>query len=111
MESMYDWLLHNVGNEGNYLTILNVHRSGDTLTQLDVMARTNAFQTVDLVITPTDAPAPATEKTELARYAFAGPDELIEWLETGSTDLADATSGLAVTVLQPTDGADSITFP
>ncbi|GAB3566524.1 hypothetical protein GCM10027578_15570 [Spirosoma luteolum] len=111
MESIYDWLLHNIGNEGNYLTILNTHRSGDTLTQLDVMARTKAFQPVDLLITPADAPAPATEKTELAHYTFAGPDDLIEWLATGSTPQTEATPALTVSVLQPADGADSITFP
>lgn len=123
METLYNWLLYNMGNEGNYLTILNVQRQpSDTgIDRLDVMARTSEFETVNLLIQPTDAPNTPTDepvqsdrRTLRASYHFTGDDQVITYLTEGRTNESAAgaeASGIRVSVLEPTDGTSEITFP
>lgn len=123
MVMIYNWLLHNTGNEGNYLTILNVQRQTDgaAIARLDVMARTKDFGIVNLLIQPArQANASAAESGELAgrapkeTYYFADENQVIAYLADGQTDESAAAtdaSGIYVAVLEPADDTGGLTFP
>ena len=123
METLYNWLLHNTGNEGNHLTILNVHRQTDdddaSIAQFAVMARTGDFEIVNLLIHPiSETNLPAAETDELTgrtvkqTYYFADEDQVIAYLAEGQTNDATAnSSGISVLVFEPGDNSDGLTFP
>ncbi len=120
MQTTYEWLLHNVGNEANYLTILNVHQQTNDVgvSRIDVMARTKDFKGINLVITPEDTDNGAgrtqegtAEESILASYLFSTEESVIAYLSAGqATDTDTAGSGIRVLVLDSADGAGEITF-
>lgn len=118
MKTTYEWLLHNVGNEANYLTILNVqHQTNEVgISRIDVMARTNDFKVINLLISPENVGNGAdrtlvdtAEESTSASYLFSNEQSVITYLSEGQTDDAGTTeSGIRVILLEPTD---EITFP
>ncbi len=121
MNTTYDWLLHNVGNEANYLTILNVQRQTNEVgtSRIDVMARTKEFRVVKLSISPEDADngtdhtlTNPTEESISASYLFGNEQSVITYLSEGQTTAAGETgAGIRVIVREPADGTGEITFP
>ncbi|WP_018620918.1 hypothetical protein [Spirosoma luteum] len=121
MKTTYEWLLHNMGNEANYLTILNVQQQTNEvgIARIDVMARTEDFKVVNLVIGPEDTGNGANstledtaEKSISASYLFSNEQSVITYLSEGQSAAMDtARSGIRLLVLEPADGAGEITFP
>ena len=121
MNTTYEWLLHNVGNEANYLTILNVqHQTNEVgISRIDVMARTKEFRVTNLVISPEDTDngaghtlADTAEESISASYLFSDEQSVITYLSEGQTTATGTTgSGFRVILLEPADGAGEITFP
>ncbi|GAB4020102.1 hypothetical protein GCM10028808_60130 [Spirosoma migulaei] len=120
METIYDWLLHNIGNEGNYLTILNVQRqlANNELDGLDVMARTKDFKVINLFIQPTIKQDSVSDegkgRTPKEDYFFGEPGQVITYLSEGKTiDLtADSASAhIHIGILEPVSNAGSVSFP
>ena len=119
METLYDWLLHNTGNAGNYYTILNVQH--DEAGYLDVMARTADFKVVNLFIYEAQlAEASESRLNNLSseapknKYGFSDEQQVISYLAQGKTpepQQPDTTTGLRVLVAEPTAEAGSVTFP
>lgn len=121
METLYNWLLLNTGNEGNYLTILNVQRQTDTddsaIARLAVMARTGDFEIINLIIQSANGVKPTDElagRTPKDSYHFATEDQAVAYLAEGQTSESSAdtgSSGIAVFVLEPDDDSNGLTFP
>lgn len=119
METIYDWLLHNTGNEGNYYTILNPQRNG--IDSLDVMARTKNFDVVNLLIRNTQyTDLSATGSTEApgrgqaGEYNFGDEQQVINFLAEGKTpdsQTAGTGNGIHVLVTEPVGNAGDVTFP
>lgn len=123
METIYEWLLHNMGNEGNFLTILNVQRPADGATGqgLDVLARTKDFEVVNLLVQlvnttsqiedePTGRKGRAIRETCL----FRDEEQAIAYFSTGKTPASptDASaSAIQVFVLEPANDEGRIIFP
>lgn len=120
METIYDWLLHNIGNEGNYLTILNVQRqlTSNELYGLDVMARTRNFEVINLLIQPTQKQnLPSDDlKGRVIRedHFFGAVDQAIAYLSEGKTVDLTADSSAApihIRILEPVGDSGSVSFP
>jgi hypothetical protein len=121
METVYEWLLHNTEDEGNYFTILNTkrHTEGQGSPYLDVMVRTKDFTVVNLNIYPkqsTDSPNLNTGRLQgrdvIQHLEFAGEQEVISYLCTGeASNPTTDSAGVVVDVLQPVGASGSITFP
>ena len=117
MKTTYEWLLHNVGNEANYLTILNVQQQTNEvgISRIDVMVRTKDFKVLNLFISPDNAGDEAngtTENRPSASYFFGDEQSVITYLSEGQTDAAGTTeSGIRVVLLEPDDESGEITFP
>ena len=89
METLYDWLLHHMGNEANYFTILNVQRQTDAEypASLEVMVRTKEFERLNLFIqsvveanTPATGPEAVQDQPVKASYLFKDKDQVIAYL-------------------------------
>jgi hypothetical protein len=121
MKTTYEWLLHNMGNEANYLTILNVqHQTNEVgVSRIDVMARTKNFKVISLVISPEDTDngsghtlVDKAKESISASYFFDNEQSVITYLSEGQTaDTGITGSGIRVILLEPADGAGEITFP
>lgn len=118
MKTILIWLFENTGNAGNYYTILNVQREGDSDNpeSLAVMARTKEFTIVDLWLSTDEAAEPVwTEgRSALETLTFANADEVITYLSQGKTSgSADANpaQSILVRVFSPDEKAGSVTFP
>ncbi len=121
MKTTYEWLLHNMGNEANYLTILNVQQQTNEvgIARIDVMARTKDFEVKNLIISPegTDNGAGHTlvdtaDESISVSYLFSNEQSVIAYLSEGQTDTAGTDgSGIRVLLLEPADGAGEIIFP
>lgn len=113
METLYDWLLHNTGNAGNYYTILNTQRDGAD--SLEIMARSSDFNVVNLVIrTLKNTGGSSLDKDSESSYVFADEQQLIDFLIGGKTpesQLAEDTNGIYVLITEPDGAAGDITFP
>ncbi|MGF7214165.1 hypothetical protein GGR92_000305 [Spirosoma lacussanchae] len=120
METIYEWLLHNMGNQGNAFTILNVHRQtaqADS-TPLEVMARTHDYAVVTVLIQPVKADSSDADRLHdrpaTHTIHFASTEQLLDYLSTGNPPDAatnQSASGFRVSVFEPHDGADQIVFP
>lgn len=107
METIYNWLLHNMGNEGRFLLILNVHRQpAETGSAgLAVMARTKDIELVSLLIEP-GTEADSTDDTLTGQtlrddFFVAGEEDVLAYLADGKRpdQAADgAKSGIRVRV-------------
>lgn len=129
METIYDWLLTNMGNahvrgnETHYLTILNVQRETDQagMATLDIMARTDNFEMLNLVVCPADKdgsstiePAGLKGRTFQNSHFFATDKQVIAFLlegETPQSEVAARSSGFRVFTLEPANGSGDLTFP
>ena len=121
MNTTYEWLLHNMGNEANYLTILNAHQQTNEvgISRIDVMARTKEFKVINLVICPEETNngaghtlADTGEGAISASYLFSNEQSVITYLSEGQVAATDTTgSGIRVLLLEPADGAGEIAFP
>ncbi|GAB3544806.1 hypothetical protein [Spirosoma fluminis] len=120
METIYEWLLHNTEDEGNYFTILNTkrHTQASESEYLDVMARSKDFTVVNLLIFPQQAADSAIDPTWLQgrtvadQYGFAAEQDVITFLRNGQTpNSAGDTSGIGIAVLQPVGDTGTLTFP
>lgn len=119
METLYNWLLHNTENAGNYYTILNTYRDGPD--SLEVMAQSPDFRIVNLFIhdtgnpdSPGSQPEPFTSKASAKRYLFSDEQQVIVYLTEGETpdpQNTDNTSGIRVFIAEPDGEAGDITFP
>ena len=120
METIYNWLLHNVGNEGNDFTILNVQRQTDTegISTLEIMARTQDFKRVNLLVEPLKKTNPPdseagelTDKAPGDTYTFADEDQVIAFLSEGKTVESSQSEGIQLSITELTDDADMLAFP
>jgi hypothetical protein len=118
MKTILTWLFENTGNAGNYYTILNVQREGDSDSpdSLAVMARRKDFTIVDLLLSTDEAAVPAwTEgRSALETLTFADADEVITYLSQGQTSgsaEAGSSQPIQVRVFSPDEKAGSVTFP
>lgn len=120
METIYNWLLHNVGNEGNNFTILNVQRQTNTegISALEIMARTKDFRRVNLLVEPikkTNLPdseaGELTDKVPDDNYTFADEDQVIAYLSEGKTTQSSKSEGIHLSITELTDDSDSLAFP
>ncbi len=123
METIYNWLLHNTGNEGNYYTILNSQHTTmpEGTDYLSVMARLADFKVKDLLIYagqkgeyPTAKPDWLAGKVQPESLTFGNPQEVIDYLSTGKTaePVAPANAeNIQVLVVEPIGAAGEITFP
>ncbi|QMW06766.1 hypothetical protein [Spirosoma foliorum] len=119
MESIYDWLLHNIGNEGNYLTILNVerHQTEGDVDRLDVMARTQDFNVLNLLIEEgslTNESSAFKERVLKESFSISDTDQVITYLSTGKLGYSPINSGspaFHLFVLEPAGESGSISFP
>ncbi|WP_020605284.1 hypothetical protein [Spirosoma spitsbergense] len=120
MKTTYEWLLHNMGNEANYLTILNVQQTNESgISRIDVMARTKNFKVISLIISPGDIDNGSdhtlvdTAKESISgSYFFDNEQSVITYLSEGQTDDRGTTgSGIRVILLEPADGTGEIAFP
>jgi hypothetical protein len=121
METIYNWLLHSVENEGNYLTILNIQRQTNMegISKLEIMARTKDFRRVNLFVEPVKKTnSPDSEADELTdkvagdNYTFADEDQVIAYLSEGKTTQSSSKSeGIRVSIMELADDSDSLTFP
>jgi hypothetical protein len=123
MEIIYDWLLHNMGNEANCFTILNVQRqlNDDKIALLDVMARTKDFKMVNVLIESDEQPTLSdgeskvfTNRTIQNKYAFSNEQAVIAYLSDGKITDSETQSATAiqVSVLVPAnDPDDGLVFP
>jgi hypothetical protein len=123
METIYDWLLHNTENAGNYYTILNSQHktTPEEANYIDVMARDKEYSIVNLLIhyLPTGESNEIRAdhlhaRTQQAVYSFQSEQEVIEYLSEGKIpELADRGTNpqLQITVLEPAGKSGTITFP
>lgn len=121
MKTTYEWLLHNVGNEANYLTILNLqHQTNEAgIPRINVMARTKDFNVINLTISPEETeigadrtPDDTGEKSTSVSYFFNNEESVIAYLSNGQAADADTPgSGIRVLLQNPADDAGEITFP
>ncbi|MFD2571500.1 hypothetical protein ACFSUS_12700 [Spirosoma soli] len=123
METIYEWLLHNTGNEGSHVTILNVKRTTEPgteeLTHLDIRGRTKDFTIVNVAVYPVEtANSPDTEpsglKDEMLKesYFFRNDQQVIDFLCEGRVDQAQTDGpGVRLVVIEPANDASRITFP
>lgn len=120
METIYNWLLHNTGNEANVFTILNVQRQTDTegLSTLEIMARTKDFRRVNLLVEPikkTNSPdSEADESTGQVpdnTYTFADEDQVIAYLAEGETGQSSISEGIHVSLTELPDDSETLAFP
>lgn len=121
METIYNWLLHNIGNEANVFTILNVQRQTDTegISTLEIMARTKDFRRVNLLVEPmkkTNSPdSEADESTDQVTddtYTFADEDQVIAYLSEGETTQSSSKSkGIHVSLTELSDDSETLAFP
>ncbi|SFC88901.1 hypothetical protein [Spirosoma endophyticum] len=121
METIYNWLLHNIGNEANVFTILNVQRQTDTegISTLEIMARTKDFRRVNLLVEPmkkTNSPdSEADESTDQVTddtYTFADEDQVIAYLSEGETTQSSSKpEGIHVSLTELSDDSETLAFP
>jgi len=123
MDEIYNWLLQNTGNEGNFYTILNAQRRTKTAgpDYFDIMARTKKFTVVNLFIhylasTDQEAiePGQLDGRTPTESYSFSNEQQVIDYLAGGKIpELPDNNkdSRIQILVLEPVDGSGDITFP
>lgn len=119
METIYDWLLHNTENAGNFYTILNTRRDGSD--SLEVMARSPDFTIVNLFIHDTKntdsaagQSAESSDQTPGNSYVFSDEQQVIAYLAEGKTPESQPTdddTGIRVLVAEPKGEAGDITFP
>lgn len=90
MHTIYEWLLHNTENQGNYYTILNSHHTAlpNQKEVITAMARGPEFNVVHLYIYPGSSDDSVTKDWYTAhkllqKYAFADPNAVIDYLATG----------------------------
>ena len=116
MQTIYDWLLYNTGNEGNYYTILNSQRTTtpEGTDSLTIMARLSDFTSKNLHIHAGQIKAHVSGSTQPERLLFSNEQQVIHYLATGQTaDSQVPTDGevLQVIVREPTGQSGEITFP
>lgn len=117
MEIIYNWLLHNTGNEGNHFTILNAQRQAEDgkAADIEVMARTKGFEIINLVIKaglPTERPIDLPNRTLKENHFFADDNQVVAYLTEGRTANAEsAQQGVSVYIFMPTPDSSELTFP
>ena len=119
MDVLYNWLLHNTGNEGNFLTVLNVqrHTEDGVTADLRVMARNKDFTIVNLLIkrgSETAQPAISQNETAQETHFFDSENQVITYLSEGkiAESIAKPVSdGVNVHVFTPTSNVGEISFP
>lgn len=121
METIYNWLLQSMGNEGNAYTILNCRRTQRTEggEYIQVMARSKDFSIVNLLIVNTQLPEGETtaltgSSDDVDRHTLAGPKEVLDYLHTG--ELTDAPvlaqdDAIYLLLFKPVGVAGELTFP
>ena len=115
MQTIYDWLLYNTGNEGNYYTILNSQRTTtpEGTDSLTIMARLSDFTSKNLHIHAGQVQAQSLVNTQPERLLFSNEQQVIHYLATGQTaDSRVPTDGvvLQVFIREPTGQLGEITF-
>lgn len=130
METIYDWLLKNMGNahvrenETHYVTILNVQRETNQagIPTLDIMVRTDDFSVLNLLIHPAAAHDPSSPdpndlkgRTFRDSYFLSDEQQVIVYLMEGETveseRVATGSAGFRLFILEPANGLGDITFP
>ncbi|UHG89256.1 hypothetical protein [Spirosoma oryzicola] len=118
METIYNWLLENTGNAGNYYTILNTNREGgaaESATLTIRVRRTDDFTVLNLLVSDgqkRESPESEPGSQVIERYHFANEQAVIAYLASGQKpDEADSAKGIQVSVLEPTGEAGEVTFP
>ncbi|RYF48274.1 MAG: hypothetical protein EOO39_47200 [Cytophagaceae bacterium] len=121
METIYNWLLQSMGNEGNTYTILNCQRTKRTEggEYIQVMARLKDFSMVNLLIYTGSLNEDETIKltggsTAFERHRFGQSNEVLDFLHTGQA--VEATTppdddAVQVLVFKPIGEAGELTFP
>ncbi|GAB2539315.1 hypothetical protein [Spirosoma aerophilum] len=123
MKTIYEWLLHNIGNEANFYTILNCQRS--EASELDeyirVMARTKEFKVLNMVLGGQSKVDSLENISGLSSgEAHSQPVELadeqavIHYLATGEVKNGSAgntASGIRLWVVEPGGAAGEVSFP
>lgn len=121
METIYNWLLQNMGNEGNAYTILNCRRiqrveGGE---YIHVMARSEDFTVVNLIIVNTQlTEAEITTLTEgsddVDSHMLGNPNDVLDYLRTGKLINAPASAqndALYLLKFKPAGVTGELTFP
>ncbi|AKD56315.1 hypothetical protein [Spirosoma radiotolerans] len=121
METIYNWLLQSMGNEGNAYTILNCQRTKRTEggDYIQVMARLKDFSIVNLLIHSGQLTEPEANRLgggnpAFEQHTFADSTGVLDFLHTGETDdVPTSTDNNAVQVLvfKPVGEAGELTFP
>ncbi|MFD2933878.1 hypothetical protein [Spirosoma flavum] len=116
METIYNWLLHNTGNEGNYYTILNSQRNTrpEGANHLSVMVRTTDFKVMDLFIYTGQMDGASGVNTQQESLTFVTEQQVIDYLSTGKiTEALSPTDSDTIRVLiaDPAGESGDITFP
>lgn len=121
MEPIYNWLLQNMGNEGNAYTILNCRRTQRTEggEYIQVMARLKDFSLVNLLIsnrklTEGETVSLAGGSVDFDRHTLAGQEEVLDYLHTGQTAASTALTEddtIQVLVFKPVGETGELTFP
>ncbi|GAB3727676.1 hypothetical protein [Spirosoma lituiforme] len=121
METIYNWLLQNMGNEGNAFTILNSRRTQRTEggEYIQVMARLKDFSVVNLLVTNAQLTEDETARLtggsdDIDQYTLASQQEVLDYLHTG--ERADVPSevqeeALYLFVFRPAGETGELTFP
>ena len=121
METIYNWLLQSMGNEGNAYTILNCRRTQRTEggEYIQVMARSKDFSVVNMLIVNTQLTEAETAtltggSDDVDRHTLAGSKEVLDYLHTGKlTDAPTSVQDDAIYLLlfKPVGTAGELTFP
>jgi hypothetical protein len=121
METIYNWLLQSMGNEGNAYTILNCQHTKRTEggDYIQVMARRKDFSIVNLLIhsgqlTEPEAIQLGGGNPAFEQHAFADSTGVLDYLHTGKTDdapMSTDTNAVQVRVFKPVGEAGELTFP
>ena len=121
METIYNWLLQRMGNEGNAYTILNCRRTqrAEGGEYIQVMARLKDFSLVNLLIANAQLPEDETAKLtggriDFVRHTLADQKKVLDFFHTGEvTDASTSTEDGAIHLLEfkPIGDAGELTFP
>jgi hypothetical protein len=123
METIYNWLLKSMGNEGNFYTILNCQRGNmpEGPDYLRIMVRSKDFKVMNLVVYtgqpnefPDLEPDQLSANAEPQRLTFSNQQQVLDYLATGETPEPPSPTDagvIQVLVVEPNGESGQITFP
>ncbi|UFH55712.1 hypothetical protein [Spirosoma sp. KNUC1025] len=119
METLYNWLLQNTGNAGNFYTILNTER--DKAGLLEVMARSSDFKIMNLFIYDGQTAESAEnrlhaipDESPTSNYVFGSEQQVIDFLAEGKASESESSgtaTSIHVVLAEPTSETGTVTFP